>query len=297
MLYESVAGRLDVGCGRFDDAEAEFERMRELWNPGGPTEALPALYAGWAEADLWRGDPTGARAHIREGFELVGEVLDPLNMPVLFNVGARAEADAGGAPDAAEDLLAKLEELLGQHSIAGFVPPDAEAHLAACRAEVARARGEPSADLWAAAAGAWERVGQPYPAAYAAWREGEARLLDDRQRAAASRPLRAAAEAAERLGADPLRQRVLRLAEWGRLDLGEHAPEAPAVPAPAGLTTRELQVLRLLADGLTDREIAERLVISVKTASHHVSHILGKLNARGRVEAASKAQQLGLLDA
>jgi DNA-binding NarL/FixJ family response regulator len=90
---------------------------------------------------------------------------------------------------------------------------------------------------------------------------------------------------------------VLRLAEWGRLDLGEHAPEAPAAPAPGGLTTRELQVLRLLAEGLTDREIAERLVISVKTASHHVSHILGKLNARGRVEAASKAQQLGLLDA
>ena len=50
---------------------------------------------------------------------------------------------------------------------------------------------------------------------------------------------------------------------------------------------------RLIAEGLTDREIAERLVISVKTASHHVSHILRKLNARGRVQAANRAQQSG----
>ena len=297
VLYESVAGRLDVACGRFDDAEAEFARVRELWQPGGPTESLPAVYAGWAESFLWRGDPAGASERVREGFAAIGDAVDPLNMPVLFNVGARAAADAGDPPAAAEELLVGLEELLRQHSIGGFVPPDSAAHLAACRAEVARARGEPGAELWTAARSAWERVGQPYPAAYAAWREGEARLLDDRQRAAASEPLRAAASAAERLGAGPLRQRVLRLAEWGRLDLGERAPAAAAVaPAPAGLTARELQVLRLIAEGLTDREIAERLVISVKTASHHVSHILGKLNARGRVEAASKAQQLGLLE-
>lgn len=298
LLYESVVSRLEAARGRFEEADAGFERVLGLIQSGGPAEYLPAIYAGWAEADLWRGDPESALRRVRQGLEAVGDALDPLNAPILYNVGARAEADAGqDSSEVAEELLAGLQDLLLQHSIGGFVPPEAAAHLASCRGEVARAKGEPSADLWAEAGRAWQRVGQPYPAAYAAWREGEARLLDDRQRAAASAPLRAAAAAAERLGAEPLRQRVQRLAEWGRLDLAEREADAPsAPPAPAGLTTREVQVLRLIAEGLTDREIAERLVISSKTASHHVSHILQKLNVRGRIEAANRAQQLGLLD-
>jgi DNA-binding NarL/FixJ family response regulator len=61
-----------------------------------------------------------------------------------------------------------------------------------------------------------------------------------------------------------------------------------------GLTPREAEVLALLADGRTNREIGEELFISQKTASVHVSRILGKLEVRSRVEAATTAHRLGL---
>jgi DNA-binding NarL/FixJ family response regulator len=64
-----------------------------------------------------------------------------------------------------------------------------------------------------------------------------------------------------------------------------------------GLTRRELEVLRLVADGRSNRQIAEELFISVKTASVHVSNILAKLDVSGRVEAAAVVHRLGLFDA
>ena len=63
-----------------------------------------------------------------------------------------------------------------------------------------------------------------------------------------------------------------------------------------GLTAREADVLRLLADGLTNREIAGRLFISQKTVAAHMAHIYGKLGVHSRVEAAGRAQQLGVLE-
>jgi DNA-binding CsgD family transcriptional regulator len=63
-----------------------------------------------------------------------------------------------------------------------------------------------------------------------------------------------------------------------------------------GLTVRELDVLRLVAAGRSNREIADELFISVKTASVHVSNILAKLGVRGRGEAAATAHRLRLLD-
>ena len=62
-----------------------------------------------------------------------------------------------------------------------------------------------------------------------------------------------------------------------------------------GLTRRELDVLALVADGRTNREIGETLFISTKTASTHVSHILSKLEVRSRIEAATAAHRLGLV--
>jgi len=61
------------------------------------------------------------------------------------------------------------------------------------------------------------------------------------------------------------------------------------------LTGRELEVLRLLAAGSRNRDIAEQLVASLDTAKKHVSHVLGKLGAANRTEAVSRARQLGLI--
>jgi DNA-binding NarL/FixJ family response regulator len=129
-------------------------------------------------------------------------------------------------------------------------------------------------------------------------------LLSAGSRAAAAEPLRAARAAAERAGAGGLLREIDALARRGRLDLAP-AREAPSdrAEAPAaertlveelGLTPRELEVLRLVADGCTNREIAGTLFMSEKTASVHVSRILAKLGVRGRVEAAAAAHRLGL---
>jgi DNA-binding CsgD family transcriptional regulator len=79
-----------------------------------------------------------------------------------------------------------------------------------------------------------------------------------------------------------------------RLELAPPAPEHSnrAAPATLGLTPRELEILGLLAKGLTNREIADALVISIKTAGTHVSHILRNLDVRTRVEAASIAHRI-----
>jgi DNA-binding CsgD family transcriptional regulator len=122
--------------------------------------------------------------------------------------------------------------------------------------------------------------------------------------------VRAAALARDRLdavrivGDGPLRGELERLARLGRVDLrpgGAAGPDAAAgdgreaAPgAELGLTPRELEVLVLVAEGRSNRQIADALFISVKTASVHVSNILAKLHVAGRVEAAAVAHRLGL---
>jgi DNA-binding NarL/FixJ family response regulator len=100
---------------------------------------------------------------------------------------------------------------------------------------------------------------------------------------------------AVRRGARPLCEHIRAYASRARLELDRGG--APATGAQAlerlELTARELEVMALLAAGRTNREIAADLVISEKTASVHVSHILAKLGVRNRVEAAALAHTLG----
>ena len=104
-----------------------------------------------------------------------------------------------------------------------------------------------------------------------------------------------AAELAARLGARPLLQQITRLARRARIELPPAAGQAGPV-APFGLTAREMEVLRLVAAGRSNQQIAGELFISPKTASVHVSNILGKLGVVSRVEAAAAAHRLHLLD-
>ena len=87
------------------------------------------------------------------------------------------------------------------------------------------------------------------------------------------------------------------LARRGRLDLAaQDAPEAPTAERdPFGLTPREREVLGLLSEGRTNRQIADHLFISESTAGVHVSNILGKLGVANRGEAAATAHRLHLL--
>ncbi|WP_344285229.1 helix-turn-helix transcriptional regulator, partial [Actinomadura napierensis] len=111
----------------------------------------------------------------------------------------------------------------------------------------------------------------------------------DRDRAGPA--LRRAAEVADGLRAVPLRERTGDLGRRAGISLDGERP-SPGL----GLTPRETEVLRLVAAGRSNREIAEALFISAKTASVHVSNILGKLGVAGRGEAAARAHRLRLFD-
>lgn len=136
---------------------------------------------------------------------------------------------------------------------------------------------------WRAAATAWTALGCPYEAALAL---SEA---DDEQ------SLRRALDAFQRLEARPLATTVAqRLRERGVRGL----PRGPRVDTRrngAGLTSREVEVVDLLADGLRNATIAERLFLSPRTVDHHVSSILRKLSVGSRGEAVAAAAELGLL--
>jgi DNA-binding CsgD family transcriptional regulator/tetratricopeptide (TPR) repeat protein len=123
----------------------------------------------------------------------------------------------------------------------------------------------------------WRAIGAPYETALAL------ADLDDED------ALREAHDTFERLGALPMADRVGRaLRARGVRDLARR-PRASTRGNPSGLTTRELDVLRLVAEGLRNAQIAERLYVSAKTVDHHVSSLLAKLGARSRSEAAGRA--------
>ena len=171
--------------------------------------------------------------------------------------------------------------------------PVEQAHAAVFDAEASRAAGCPDRAAWDAAAAAWESLGQPYPLAYALLRAAAAAAAAGDRDAAASR-LQQAAELAGQLRARPLLAQISRLARRAHVEIAGTSPDGPA--APFGLTGRELEVLRLVAAGLGNREIAAELFISPKTASVHVSKILGKLGVASRGEAAATAHRLHIFD-
>ena len=142
------------------------------------------------------------------------------------------------------------------------------------------------------------RVEQPWELAYARYRHAEADPRERRSRGRGDGPLREAHAVASNLGAAPLRIAIEALASRARIQLeSQPGSDEPEVTRPATtLTGRELEVLALVAAGHTNREIGDRLFISEKTASVHVTHAMNKLGALSRYEAAAVATRQGLLE-
>jgi DNA-binding CsgD family transcriptional regulator len=136
----------------------------------------------------------------------------------------------------------------------------------------------------AAAAARWREIGRPYEAALAAAEIGTEEALRDSLETLTALGARAAAAIVSR-----------RLRALGARDI-PRGPRPATRQNAAGLTARQSEVLALVATGLRNAAIAERLFLSQRTVDNHVAAILGKLGADNRVEAVAKATELGLLE-
>ncbi len=214
----------------------------------------------------------------------------------LTPAAARADDSAGAVGELVNALWTEATKLEAEG-------PVERAHQLTCTAEVLRTGHAPSGTpagptghvaAWEQAAAAWEQVREPYPLATALFRAAEAALASGGARDAAGTWLRRATEISADLGARPLGDAVALLARRAGIR-ADGAAAAQRVTA-AGLTARELEVLRLIAAGMSNARIASELFISPKTASVHVSNIMSKLGAASRGEAAAAAHKLRLLD-
>lgn len=135
---------------------------------------------------------------------------------------------------------------------------------------------------WRAAAQAWHDIGDPYERALELAESGE------------PGPTLEAFAVLNRLGAHPAAVIVRhRLRTLGITRLPRR-PQASTLANPVGLTARQAEILRLLASGMSNAEIAQRLVVSTRTVDHHVSAVLQKLGVRTRREAAARLASLDL---
>ena len=300
VALHDAAAAMAARHGDAAAVDAAVALSRDEVHEAGSGQSTARGAAALAELALWQRDAPRAWAIVEEALARVREAEYAWYSAPLYALGAWALADralrsraAGDDLDADEAhaaalaLLARLDERL----IDGGVPEPA-AYRAQVAAELTRLLDTPEPAAWEDARRRWLRLGFPLHAAVCGWREAEALLLAGTDRARAAQLLADAGHEAETLGARPLAAAVQALARRARIaidEAGDGAPEAP----PAGLSPRELEVLRLMAEGLTNRAIGAALFISEKTVSAHVSRVLAKLGAANRAEAATIAHRLG----
>lgn len=268
-------------------------------------DPLIALVAGANQAELlrWREEPAAAIEVVDHVLQHVDRVWEPWYLAGIWlsAVGLAAAGDlaeqarllrdgalAAQARGHAERLLARAHETVERGLLGGELGPEGRAWLLRADAEHSRVTAPGSVELWQRALQEFG-YGHRYEQARSGAGLTGALLIADRREEAES-ALRGALAIAVELGAAPLRQSLEALARRGRLDVGVRLPSVTG-----GLTPRELEVLRHLSEGRTNRQIGEQLFISEKTASVHVSNILAKLGARSRTEAVSLAHRAGLL--
>ncbi|MGW6912205.1 helix-turn-helix transcriptional regulator [Kitasatospora sp. NPDC054939] len=295
-FLDRMRGELALLHGDLDTA-AELLTQADAANRSGQAQhTIPIRRLALRLAAL-RGRPLEARAELAAALEDgFGPGYESDVLPLLADAAA-VEADHRGLPETAPGRAGVLAVIA--RTAAGLVPK-APVHHGWARlleGELARAEGADTPAHWTAAVTELRPTGLPYPLALALLRSAEAEVLAGRREEAAEL-LREARALARTRGDRPLLGEITALAERAGLALAAgNARRTAPTPSGAdalGLTPRERDVLRLLARGRTNRQIAEELYISPKTASVHVSNILGKLEVAGRGEAAALAHRLRL---
>jgi DNA-binding CsgD family transcriptional regulator len=295
---------LAIGRGEFDDARAHLEAANATVRGDGRASPMYDLLV--TELALWERRWTDVETVVRDGLARTRERDAALIRVQLCAHGLRAQAELAALGRARRDAGAVRDRLARARKLviaarraateAEPVTPNAAGWRAQAEAEHARARDQAQPDAWSEAATKWEQLERSPLATYCRWRQAEALVARGAGPAEASVPLRQAHAVAVGMRAQPLQRELTLLATRARLDPAYPEPEPLQVRHPMedllGLTPREAEVLTLVARGHTNREIAEALVISVKTTGHHVSHILHKLDVPTRADAAAIAHRI-----
>ncbi|SCL71386.1 helix-turn-helix transcriptional regulator [Micromonospora peucetia] len=288
--------RLSVGYGDIEAADRDLDAVATVLAGGGARHVIPllTLRAGLA---MWQGRHDLARQAVQRGLtESRSDDVGILAALVWHGLRAEAEAHAGRAVPVDPTAVRRLREVAdrvarkSEHA-ARPVRDVVDGFLALCAAEVSRLESS-DPELWARSVVQWDRRHHPYPAAYSRLRQAEALLARRSRSATAAKLLRQAYEVAQALGAVPLTSEIRTLAGRARVSLEDRpATGGPVAGADgddlAALTAREREVLAAVAEGLTNREIGQRLFISERTIGVHVSHIFDKLQVRTRVQASA----------
>ncbi|MFI5833546.1 helix-turn-helix transcriptional regulator [Micromonospora sp. NPDC051300] len=300
--------RLSVGYGDVEASDRDLEAVATVLAGGGARHVLPMLILR-AGLFMWQGRHDLARQAVQRGLT-ESRSDDVIVLATLAWHGLRAEAEAAASrtvevdPTAVRRLREAVDRVTRKSGQAGApVRYVADGFLALCDAELSRlddGRGDP--ELWGRSATEWDRRNHPYPAAYSRLRQAEALLARRSRVATAGKLLRQAHAMAQSLGAVPLSAEIRTLAGRARVTLDDPpsavpvprpraaapaTPNAPTVDELAVLTAREREVLAAVAEGLTNKEIGQRLFISERTIGVHVSHIFDKLQVRTRVQASA----------
>jgi DNA-binding CsgD family transcriptional regulator/tetratricopeptide (TPR) repeat protein len=314
-----VAGQLQSARGDFAAAREHLE-LAARSSPSGGERIGPVL--GLVELAIWQGRHDDARALLDTAQSLFddltakrgyGDDLPGWESVVCYVLGLRLEADraelararrsTAGIAEArrrAEPLIAAVRQMTSKQGQQPYVQEAlVPVYATVGEAEFARLEGRSDPELWHRLATRWDNLSFAYPATYARFREAEALLASRGPRPQAEQAIRAAHQTVVRLGAAPLRREIELLAQRGRLRLQgpldvAATSRASSPVASLGLTQREAEVLALVTQGRTNRQIGQALFITPKTASVHVSRILAKLGVAGRGEAAAVAHRLGL---
>ena len=288
--------RLSVGYGDIEAADRDLDAVATMLAGGGARHVIPllTLRAGLA---MWQGRHDVARHAVQRGLtETRSDDLVIVAVLVWHGLRAEAEAKASRTPvdDNAVRRLRQIVDRVAEKSVRAAQPVRdvVDGYLALCAAEVSRL-DVTDPDLWARAAAEWDHRNHPYPAAYSRLRQAEALLARRRRTATAGKLLRQAYQTTQGLGAVPLTEEIRTLAGRARVTLEDAGPlgaresDGDGGAELAALTAREREVLAAVAEGLTNREIGQRLYISERTIGVHVSHIFDKLQVRTRVQASA----------
>jgi DNA-binding CsgD family transcriptional regulator/tetratricopeptide (TPR) repeat protein len=292
-----------LGVGDEDGAAEALEAIASLVAASPEPQWIALFGALSAELLRRRRDLDGARKAAADALDRIELCTDDVaRIARVTAIGMVVESDrAQRARDLREkaaerDALAyariHIDRLRAAAEAGG---PLEHAWLGIGNAELTRARGRSDPAKWLTAASEWEALARPYWVAIARWRAAEA-LADGGDRAGASEVARPALETARGLGSEWLTAQLTGLASRARLDVepernGDGTSPPDEDGDPFGLTPRERQVLTLLAEGATNRQIGTALYMAEKTASVHVSRILSKLGVNTRTQAAAVAHR------